>query len=156
MRKRLGFLAVTVAALAVIGSATAFANGMLDFGVARDQHMAAMSSELFGVKKPIAESSTQSIDQATAAADPTKLVTLAKGLRAHVVTTQGPAVDDQITLWPNDTNTRRTSSSATRRERPDPGLVRIQLSTGTVSTIVTGTDELRPDPTHTVGHDPLR
>ena len=60
------------------------------------------ANPLFGVKKPLDESSTQSISQADAPADPTKLATLAKGLQARVVTTQGPAVDDQISLWPND------------------------------------------------------
>jgi hypothetical protein len=68
---------------------------------------------------------------------------LAKGLRARVVTTQGPAVDDQISLWPDDKNP--TYLIACNEEgTTQPGLVRIQLSTGKVSTIVTGTTSCDP------------
>src|SRR5262249_11150835 len=126
MRKHLATLALAVGLLVSIASATAFATNALDFGSQRDQTLANEASKLFGVKKPIAEASTDQITQAAAAADPTKLVTLAKGLQAHVVTTQGPAVDDQISLWPDDRNP--TYLIECNEQGPSsPGLVRIQL-----------------------------
>ena len=98
----------------------------------------------FGVVKPVA-SSTESIDAATADADPRKLVTLAKGLQAHVVSARpglGPNID-MMALWPNDQNP--THLIACNEEGPDEvGLQRIRLSDGLPETIVTGTDSCHP------------
>lgn len=140
--KRLGIVALAVATTLTVGTA-AFAKSAFDFGVSRDHDLASSSSDLFGVKTPIAESSTKSISQAEALGDPTKLATLAKGLRARVVTTQGPAVDDQISLWPNDRNPAYLIV-CNEEGSASPGLVRIQLSTGSVTTIVTGTTSCDP------------
>jgi len=138
--------ATTVVALAsvlAIGAAAAAAKFDVGFGADRDQELAKNSDKLFGVGKPIAESSTASITQAEAQADPTQLATLAKKLKARVVTTQGPAVDDQISLWPNSehpTHLIVCNEAGTTA----PGLVRIELATGNVSTIVTGTTSCDP------------
>jgi hypothetical protein len=143
MRKRPGIIALVVGFLLVMGSAAAFAGHGFDFGVTRDQELARSSKSLFGVKEPLTASSTQSISQAEAQADPAKLATLAKGLQAHVVTTRGPAVDDQITLWPDDEHA--TYLVVCNEQGPtQPGLVRIELATGNVSTIVTGTNSCDP------------
>jgi hypothetical protein len=143
MRKRIGIAALVGGAVLIAGSAVAFAGPGLDFGVFRDQALSAHSNQLFGVNQPLDASSTRSINQAEALADPTSLATLAKGLQARVVTTQGPAVDDQISLWPNDENP--TYLIACNEEgTAQPGLVRIELATGTVSTIVTGTTSCDP------------
>jgi hypothetical protein len=141
MRKRVIVAGVTVAA--VVAATGAAAAGSFSFGVFRDQQLSNLSSPLFGVGTPLTHSSTRQITQAEAQADPTKLATLAKGLKATVVTTQGPAIDDQSSLWPNDENptyliTCNEGGTST------PGLVRIELATGTVSTIVTGTTSCDP------------
>jgi hypothetical protein len=102
MRKRITIAIVALGALVVGAVAAAAAGG--SFGVFRDQQLAAQSNTLFGVGKPLGASSTVQLTQAQAQADPRQLAALAKGLKARVVTTQGPAVDDQITLWPNDQN----------------------------------------------------
>src|SRR5262245_20367922 len=75
-----------------------------DFGIRVEDALARESLHLFGVFDPVEESSTASIDQATAQGDPRKLVTLAKGLRARVVSSAanlGP-ITDMMALWPDD------------------------------------------------------
>ncbi|MBK5332606.1 MAG: hypothetical protein JJD93_11575, partial [Ilumatobacteraceae bacterium] len=81
---------VAFAAVLAVGTAAAVAKFDSGFGVERDNELAKDSEKLFGVGKPIAESSSASITQAAAQADPTKLVTLARKLKVRVVTTQGP------------------------------------------------------------------
>src|SRR5262245_31226374 len=93
-----------VAFAVVLAATAAGAASSLDFGKYRDKQLADLSPDLFGVGRPIAQSSTASISQAQAQADPTQLVTLAKGLHARVVTAQLPTNFDQIALWPNDRN----------------------------------------------------
>ena len=143
MKKPLTVAVIAIAAVMSIGTVASVAQSSLDFGSWRDNNLANKSQELFGVDKPIAESSTQSITQAEALSDPTRLATLAKGLKAHVVTTQGPAVDDQISLWPNSEHPTYLIA-CNEQGASDPGLVRIELATGTVSTIVTGTNSCDP------------
>ncbi len=143
MKKPLTIAAIAIAAVMSIGTAASVAQSSLDFGLWRDSNLANRSEDQFGVDRPIAESSTQSITKAEALSDPTHLATLAKGLKAHIVTTQGPAVDDQISLWPNSEHPTYLIACNEQGES-DPGLVRIELATGAVSTIVTGTDDCDP------------
>src|SRR5262249_52087656 len=86
MRK---LIALPVAAVATVGLAvgTAAAGTPFSFGVFRDRQLASMSQRLYGVGQPIGSSSTAQVTQAQALADPTRLATLAKGLKARVVTT---------------------------------------------------------------------
>jgi Bacterial protein of unknown function (DUF839) len=139
------FVAIPVAAAAAVflTVGTAAAGVPFSFGVFRDHQLAERSDRLFGVDKPLAASSTVQITQADAQADPTKLATLAKGLHARVVTTQGPTVDDQISLWPSSRHPEYlivcNEDSTTQ-----PGLVRIELKTGVATTIVTGTTSCDP------------
>jgi hypothetical protein len=140
-RKRIAVVAVAVAATVLITAGAAVAG--FSFGVFRDQQLSGMSSTLFGVGTPLARSSTRQITQAQAQADPTNLATLAKGLKARVVTTQGPAVDDQISLWPDDTNPTYLIV-CNEQGTGSPGLMRIELATGAVTTIVTGTTSCDP------------
>jgi hypothetical protein len=143
MRRRKGIVALVTGLIVTIAGTTAFAAAGFDWGVKRDQQLASRSGQLFGINKPLAESSSQQITQADAIADPTRLATLAKGLQAHVVTTKGPAVDDQISLWPDDEHPQYLIA-CNEEGTTQPGLVRIQLSTGDVSTIVTGTTSCDP------------
>jgi hypothetical protein len=144
MRRRKAVpVAVALAAVGFVAVGTAVAAGPFNFGVFRDDQLAHHSTGLFGVQKPIATSSSAQITQAEALADPTKLATLANGLHARVVTTDGPAVYDQISLWPNDAHPTHLIV-CNEGDTTDPGLVRIDLSTGAATTIVTGTTDCDP------------
>ena len=134
-------------ALGIAGMATSVAaiSGGADFGLFRDHQMDAHSVQLFGVVTPVAASSTESVDAQTADADPTTLVTLAKGLHARVVAANsgvGPNID-MMALWPNDYSP--THLIACNEEGTgQPGLQRIRLFDGFTETIVTGTTSCDP------------
>jgi hypothetical protein len=89
---------------------------------------------------------TGSLNEAQALADPTKLVTLAKGLKASVVAA-GPDDNvgpnsDQMVLWPP---AHPTFLIAVNEEGAgDPALQKINLQTGRATTIATGTDDNDP------------
>src|SRR5262249_732812 len=138
-----------VVALLAVGIAQAL---MPDFGSQRDGLLLEQVSQRFGVKSALAASSTSSVSLAQAQADPTTLVTLAKGLTARVVTKTGGGDLDQIVLWPNASNPQYLIEC--NEEGTDaPGLQRITISDGTVATIVTGTtscDPVRATPWGTV------
>jgi hypothetical protein len=74
----------------VLGVIAGYAVASSDFGLDRDATLASRSMSLLGIKRPLAASSTLSIDQATANADPRKLATLARPLTARVVTAGRP------------------------------------------------------------------
>jgi hypothetical protein len=65
----------------VATTAAAIAN--FNFGLFRDHQLDAHSIQLFGIVEPVGASSAASIDAVTADADPTSLVTIAKGLSAR-------------------------------------------------------------------------
>jgi hypothetical protein len=97
----------------------------------------------FGVVKGIAESSSQDIDAATAAADPLRLATLARGLHARVVTSGNAAPNlDMMALWPPDHPTHLLACNEQAPARA--GVQRIDLATGAAETIVTGTQSCDP------------
>ena len=140
MRKRVTLVIVAVGAVLAL---TTTAVAAFNFGLFRDQQLSTHSSTLFGVGKPLDSSSTAQLTQTQALANPTQLATLAKGLKAKVVTTQGPAVDDQISLWPDDQNPTYLIV-CNEQGTTSPGLVRIELATGNVTTIVSGTTSCDP------------
>jgi secreted PhoX family phosphatase len=132
-------------ALGIAGCATnAAAVGLFDFGSLRDNQLEAHSVQLFGIVEPLAASSTESIDAGTAEADPTSLVTLAKGLRARVVTSRPEASPnvDMMALWPaqNPTHLIVCNEQGTSQ----PGVQRIRLSDEYVETILAGTSSCDP------------
>jgi hypothetical protein len=132
--------------LAVVGFGTsAAAISGFDFGLFRDHQMDAHSLQTFGIVTPVEASSTASISAAAAADNPTSLVTLAKGLRARVVTARanvGPNID-MMALWPDDQHP--THLIACNEEGvAQPGLQRIRLSDGMAETILTGTSSCDP------------
>jgi secreted PhoX family phosphatase len=135
--------------LGAIGIANAL---MPDFGSQRDQLLVSQSTARFGVQSALAASSTSSVSQAEALADPTSLVTLAKGLTAQVVTASGGANIDQMVPWPNASNPQWLIA-CNEEDQTKPGLQRINIATGAVTTIVTGTvscDPTRATPWGTV------
>jgi hypothetical protein len=123
----------------------AHAFGGVDFGLFRDDQIDAHSEQLFGIVSPVAASSTDSIGAADASADPTKLVTVAKGLQVHVLTAQPNAAPnlDQMVLWPDDQNPTHLIV-ANEQGAAQPGLQRIRLSDGLVETILSGTSSGDP------------
>jgi secreted PhoX family phosphatase len=143
MKRRITIVA-TVFAVAGLVAAAAVASS--DFGVDRDNILRKRSVGLFGIKQPVATSSTKSIDAATANADPRKLVTLAAPLTARVVTAGQAAPNiDMMALWPNDTNPT-TIIACNEQGTGDPGLQAIDIQSGAVRTLLTGTSSC--DPAH--------
>lgn len=131
-----GVLAVGLIGL---GVGAAFAGGVKDFGLQRDKELSSDSKDLFGVDKPIAASSTVSVDQATALANPASLATVAKGLKVRVVTSGVAApVIDQMALWPTGVNPTHLIA-CNEQDATKPGLQRIDVATGAAETILSGT-----------------
>jgi secreted PhoX family phosphatase len=109
----------------------------LDFGQEVEALAAAQSIKLFGVVKPLSASSTLSISAAMANADPTKLVTLAKGLTAKVVSASAnldPNID-QMALWPDSVHPTHIIA-CNEQGSGQEALQRISLSTGEPEDIV--------------------
>ncbi|HEX4998859.1 MAG TPA: alkaline phosphatase PhoX [Terriglobia bacterium] len=132
--------------LGVVGFATAAAAfATFDFGEFRDHHLDAHSLQVFGVVSPVEASSTRSITAQEANADPTALVTLAKGLRARVVSARADlgANIDMMAFWPNDHNPTHIIA-CNEQGTAQPGVQRIRLSDGAVETILTGTNSCDP------------
>lgn len=121
--------------------------GLSDFGKFRDGQLISHSERLFGVGRPLPSSSTLSISAAEAEADPTRLVTLAHGLRARVVSAAANlgANTDMMTLWPNDVAPTHIIA-CNEQGAAQPGVQRIRLSDGAVETILSGTTSC--DPVH--------
>jgi uncharacterized protein DUF839 len=132
-----------LAALGLAGAAVA--DSGFDFGVFRDRLLADRAQQLFGFNHGLERSSNLSIDAATASADPTKLATVAPGLRIRVLSASpalGPNID-QMALWPNDRSP--THLIACNEEgTAQPGVQRIRLSDGLVETMITGTTSCDP------------
>ena len=148
------FIAFTCAAGLAAGSAVAAHAFGADFGLFRDNQLDAHSEQLFGFVSPVDASSTDSVGATDANADPTSLVTVAKGLQVHVVTAQPNAAPniDQIVLWPNDQNPTHLIV-ANEEGAAQPGVQRIRLSDGLVETILSGTssgDPVRRTPWGTI------
>ncbi len=118
-----------------------------DFGLFRDHLLQVQSMKLFGVGQPLAASSRESITAAVAESDPTRFVTLARGLQARVVSAAlnlAPNVD-MIALWPDDRNPTHLIF-CNEQGVNNPGVQRVRLADGSVETILTGTTSC--DPAH--------
>jgi hypothetical protein len=115
-----------------------------DVGLQNQQRLEDKSKDLFGFDKPVAASSTVSADLTAARANPKELVTLAKGLKARVVTSgNAGAVLDQMVLWP-PTGTATHIIACNEVGTTTPGVQRINLATGIAETILTGTTSCDP------------
>ena len=121
--------------------------GFRDFGLFREHLLKEQSRKLFGVDEPLKASSTESIAVAVADADPTRLVTLARGLHARVVSAAADlgANVDMMALWPDDRNPTHLIA-CNEQGTSNPGVQRVRLSDGLVETILTGTTSC--DPAH--------
>jgi len=124
-----------------------------DFGAWVEHQLEAHSVSLFGVVQGIENSSTASVDAATANASPLSLATFAKGLKARVVTAAGNAGPniDMMGLWPADKPTHIIACN--EQGASEPALQRIRLTDGYVETFLTGMvscDPIRVTPWGTV------
>ena len=144
MRKRLLVVTALLTVLIVAGGVAVAGVPGFDFGRFVESRLRSKSMVLFGVEGPLARSSTASVTAAEATAYPRRLATLARSLRARVVTHGvAPPVLDMLALWPNSSHP--SWLIACNESGPaDPGLVRINLSTGASETIVTGTSACDP------------
>jgi secreted PhoX family phosphatase len=141
LNRRLLLAAAGGLAVAMAAGAAAFA--WQDAGRSREGQLEAHSEQFFGVVQGLAASSTLDVDAATAAARPLSLATLAKGLRAKVVTSGNAASTlDMAALWPPANP--RYIISCNEQGTTAPGVQRISLATGVAETIVTGTTSCDP------------
>lgn len=118
-----------------------------DFGSFREHQLDAHSMQLFGIEGALGESSTESVDAATAQANPLSMVTLAHSLRARVVASSAALAPniDMMALWPAVNPTHLIVCN--EQGATEPGVQRVRLSDGMVETILTGT--VACDPVHT-------
>ncbi|HYZ28501.1 MAG TPA: alkaline phosphatase PhoX [Thermoleophilaceae bacterium] len=144
MRKRKWSVVVGAAAALVVAGVAAAA--VMDFGLQTQNQLAENSQPLFGVASPVSSSSSTDLNTAQALADPTKLVTLAKGLKATVVAA-GPDSNvgpnsDQMVLWPPSNPTYLIAIN--EEGSGAPALQKINLQTGKATTIATGIEDNDP------------
>ena len=128
-----GTVALALAAVAVGGAAQ-------DFGSERDDLLEAKSVQQFGIVSGLQSSSSVAVTAAEATTNPLSLITVAKGLEVRVVTAGGVAGAniDMFALWPDDTNPTHLIA-CNEQGTTSPGMQRINIATGAVETIVTGT-----------------
>jgi secreted PhoX family phosphatase len=134
-----------VLTVGVTGAALVLVAGMATLASAadNDDHGGASDRQRYGVIQGIAHSSTTDLDAAAATADPIKLATLAKGLKARVMTAGNAAANlDMAALWPVDHPTHILTCN--EQGTTAPGVQRINLTTGVAETIVTGTSSCDP------------
>ena len=137
--------AATAIGLGTAGTATAFAGR--DAGREHDHGLEAHSQQYFGVTSGLGSSSARDISAAEATADPTRLATFAKGLRARVVTSGRAAANlDMGALWPT-TGAPRYIVYCNEQGTDQPGVQLIDLRDGTATTVLSGTSSC--DAAHT-------
>lgn len=136
MRARKPATLAVAGALVLATAGAAFSAVVADFGIKRDAQLNRDDTKkLFGVERGLDASSTTDLDAAAALSDPARLVTLAKGLKAKVVTAGAAAPNiDQMVLWP--TKNPKYIIGCNEQGTAQPGVQRIDLKTGAVENIV--------------------
>lgn len=131
---------IGVVASFFIGGA-ALAGG--DYGQRHQSEMADDAQDLFGVSRPVPASSTIDLTAEQAAAKPSTLLTVAKGLKVKVVTAGQAAPNlDQMVLWPKAAPTHLIACN--EEGTAQAGVQKIELATGKATTIATGVDSCDP------------
>lgn len=129
--------ASVVAAFAVASGWTQASDFAIDFGKQVETLAKLESLPLFGFFAPLGASSTVSLTADQANAHPTRLVTVARGLKVDVVSAAsnlGPNID-MMALWPNDS--APTHIIACNEQGPaQVGVQRIRLSDGKAEDII--------------------
>src|SRR5258706_727472 len=132
---------------AVVGLASsAVASGDFDFGRSGDLQLRAHATLFFGLSEPLSASSTESVDQGTAEADPTSLATVAHGLDVQVASSQADLGSniDMIALWPDAAHPTHLIVCNEVDDVTLPGVQMVRLSDGSVETILRGTISCDP------------
>ncbi|HZO97127.1 MAG TPA: alkaline phosphatase PhoX [Gaiellaceae bacterium] len=133
-------LGLFAAGLVAGGSALA---GFEDWGADRQTQLQNRSQALFGVGRPLTQSSTADLDAAQAAANPAGLITVAKGLKVRVVSAGKAAPNiDQMVLWPQ--HDPEYLIGCNEEGSAEPALQRISLATGDATTIASGIESCDP------------
>jgi hypothetical protein len=140
----MGFVSLVAVAVAIASSAGAF--GGFDFGLWRDAQLRIFARHLYGVDKPLQESSHDSVDQGTAEADPRTLASVAKGLHVHVATSASNAGAnlDMIALWPDSWHPTHLIVCNETDDASLPGVSAIRLSGRRGQTILSGALDCDP------------
>jgi hypothetical protein len=130
-----------VALVAVVGSAAAaYFN---DWGLNRQTQMQNKSHTLFGVGHPLKASSIADLSEEETLANPAGLITVAKGLKVHVVSAGEAAPNiDQMILWPQ--SNPQYIIACNEEGTTEPALQKISLATGAATTIASGIDDCDP------------
>ena len=143
MKKMLAAIAVSVAF-----SGVSMADS--DFGAKVEKLLAHKSNKYFGFKKPLIDSATGSVARADgqSAAD---LVTVAKGLKATILTRQVANKADMFSFWPNEetpthlifcieggTEDLGSTLPGSHIAKLNPSVQRINIHTGSVETVLRG------------------
>lgn len=147
----------TVAAAgALLVSAGAYGAGS-ELGLAAERLLSELSMRWFGIGEPLDGEWGVDVPRAPGQRA-TDRVALARGLRAEIVTRQAGAIADMFAFWPNDTAPTHlifcieggrqdlgvTLPGAGGLSKLNPGVQRIELDTGKVSTILRGTAACDP------------
>jgi len=130
--------AMSLALIPGIGAASG------DFGIKVEKLMKSQSHQLFGIQKPLNHSAPETTgayrSEGQSASDQ---VLLAKGLKAEYVTRNAANSTDMMVLWPGNNPTHLiTCVEGSRRDlgmgKFNPSVQRIDLSTGSVETLLRG------------------
>ena len=133
-------------AIAAIAAGSVHALNAADPGAAYERSLAAQSKPLYGVGHPLDSGATGETDASGAAA-----VEAANGLTVSVVSDLVGEDADMIALWPDDTNPTQAIicneiDSTVADNLGKPTVQRVDLATGAVTDMVTGT--VSCDPAH--------
>ena len=133
---------ITLGILLIAASAAAF--GPFNFGEFRNNQLDAHSEQLFGIVTPVGESSHDSISASEAESDPTRLVTLARGLHARVLSANAAlgANVDMMALANDDSPSHLIICN--EQGTGQPAVQRVRVSNGQVETILTGMSSCDP------------
>ena len=143
MRTSFFGVGVLAAGLAVVlpVAMRAHDHGPHDFGSFIESQLADHSEQLFGFRRPLAESALGPYD----GADNLQAIQLAPGLRASLVSSSVASAADQIAMWPNDDNPKFLF--VCDEETTVPAVQRVDLSKpagSNATTIVTGLQSCDP------------
>ena len=140
MRRSTAVIATAAGIAVAVGTAVAAVAGG-DPGQQLQDQLEAHSVQYFGVTSGLSASSTQDIDDPATPA--LAFATLAKGLSARVVTSGVAAPNlDMGALWP--VRDPQWLLYCNEQGPSDPGVQRINLSTGAATTILTGVTSCDP------------
>lgn len=146
---------------ALLASASLFAVPSIqadepDFGEKSEQTLKAQSEKLFGFNNPLSRPADSSDYVPRQTATAAQRVLLANGLKAEYVTRNVAVNADMIALWPNAVNPTHLIVCIEQDRATggtNPGVQRVALSDGNVSTILFGTkgcDGIRTTPWGTI------